>query len=224
VLELDGKSAYRFRLPGDWRLPSAFTIECWARGGHPDGEQALVSQCQLSGAGLWWFTNTDHPGRAPARAPGGIVFDARRKGGADYARANSGALEVGVWHHLAMTYENGRVRFFVNGTLESEATVNQPRMNQRYVFIGADPSARDTPEFNFTGLIDDVRISRGARYAKSFKPATHLAFDETTISLVDFQRAAVGPGGGDTTHAIVQGKTWARATPYGSPRIVPHDR
>jgi GH43 family beta-xylosidase len=66
-------------------------------------------------------------------------------------------LTPGRWHHVAVTYDSERVRFYVNGTFDS----NQPEATLRFgvafepLVIGADFPGGD--EF-FNGVIRDARV------------------------------------------------------------------
>jgi glucose/arabinose dehydrogenase/chitodextrinase len=65
------------------------------------------------------------------------------------------ALPVGIWSHLAITYNGNLVRFYLNGNLVSTATITSTltaRDNQ--LLIGSD--ARPGQYFN--GTLDDLRI------------------------------------------------------------------
>ncbi|MBN2359838.1 MAG: LamG domain-containing protein [Deltaproteobacteria bacterium] len=127
-----------------------------------------------------------------------------------------------VWHHVAGTYDGSTVRVFVDGVLQDEASCN----NGPSDFTGpltAGTGAADRSYF-YAGLLDEVRISRTARYTGSFTPPTALfVADADTVVLwhanegsgevvadaVEAQHnATLGSGPGVDSHD----PTWVTAT------------
>jgi hypothetical protein len=71
---------------------------------------------------------------------------------------------LGVWHHVAVTYEPGRVRLFVDGALAMETS------NSRYLPTAADIRVGDAidgdPIDPFKGELDDLRF-----YSRALTPS-----------------------------------------------------
>lgn len=85
-----------------------------------------------------------------------------------------------AWHHLAMVLEKERVRLFVDGKLVKEHALPAPL---RAPVPGDVAIGRTVEEgAGCDGLIDDVRISRGAREIIGI-PDAALAKDDATLGL-----------------------------------------
>jgi hypothetical protein len=104
------------------------------------------------------------------------------------------------WTHIALTYDGARVRFFVDGRLTGEAEATGPvTPNTLPLVIGADVDAQGRAVSFWKGDLDEVRLSRVARYTQEFEPARRLSRDADTIVLLGFDepleadmKAAIG--------------------------------
>lgn len=94
------------------------------------------------------------------------------------------ALGTG-WHHLAVSKSGSTVRFFIDGVSASSASGSGASMNWPSGFsIGAATSGAS----NWTGQIDEVRVSNNARYTATFTPSTSpFTVDANTIALYHFE-------------------------------------
>ena len=93
----------------------------------------------------------------------------------DSTNLSGGALTAPVnqWTHVAVTHDGTTTRIFVNGQLSTSATgVTITNANELGVMrIGS--RAYQTGSFNYTGYMDDIRITKGvARYTANFTPPT----------------------------------------------------
>lgn len=72
------------------------------------------------------------------------------------------SLEVGIWTHLAMTYDGSLVKLYVNGQLDSSYALTGPIITtDNWLAIGCDSFggySGQTAAAYFNGTIDDVRI------------------------------------------------------------------
>lgn len=121
-------------------------------------------------------------------------------------------MSVGTWVHLAATYDGTTIRIHVNGRARSKKTGMLGHANADFggvLHIGRNVLA---DEFAWGGLIDEVRISRVARYSQAnFVPAVRVESDSDTIALWHFDEGA-GTIAGDATGAhpgTIDGATWA---------------
>jgi hypothetical protein len=153
VLVLDGKAACVELASAALALPDGpFTVECWLRGDDFGGRRAVVAKTENSEFGLY----------ATDGALSFLVFLGDR-----YATAKSepGVLQTGHWHHVAGVFDGEQVRCYLDGKLLAAVPGNGKRKtNALPLFVGADPNGQGAPGSFFAGAIDDVRISRGARY------------------------------------------------------------
>ena len=77
--------------------------------------------------------------------------------GAQFTTATN-ILTLNEWQHVACTYNNGEVKFYIDGVLEHSATLNAepiPGLNVTPI-IGADHGTNDAELFD--GYMDDVRL------------------------------------------------------------------
>ena len=98
----------------------------------------------------------------------------------------------GARSHIAVVAGGNRVRLFVDGTASNQDFESLPAVGGgRGLYIGGVPLAEawQTDGF-FEGIIDDVRISRGARYGASFTPPADLDSDADTIALYHFDEGS----------------------------------
>ncbi|MFO1022919.1 MAG: LamG-like jellyroll fold domain-containing protein [Planctomycetales bacterium] len=89
----------------------------------------------------------------------------------------------GKWHHLGFVYEPERIRLFVDGKLaaDQKVTPRNSQTTQEELMIGSLVERGIESQ----GLIDDVRISKGARDLSSV-PTAAAKPDDNTLSLWSF--------------------------------------
>ena len=101
-----------------------------------------------------------------------------------------GTANQSIWQHLAVTYDNTTLRFFVDGVAVSTSTgslesignsSDDITINRHTWSSGSSSSSR------LTGEIDELRISNTARYTSNFSPP-HYEFssDANTAGLWHF--------------------------------------
>ena len=139
---------------------SDFCIELWTYPNTLAATAALISQgvaetvencwsLEPSGADLAFFASQGDPSET-------IDF------------VLSGSLPTGEWSHVALACENGTVRLFINGVLASSASLSLASVAGAPLIIGAgwyDPATRGADCY-----IDELRITKAARYTSAFTP------------------------------------------------------
>lgn len=180
-LRLDGRSALRVDLPG---TPETLTLEAWVRGWAPKGRQGLVCNTDDSGFALFWSDVADG-----GTLPAGFVH----AGGAYASVGADRPWDFARWTHVALSYDGSRVRFFVDGRLTGEAEASGAvTPNTLPLVIGADVDAQGRAVSFWKGDLDEVRLSRGARYTGDFEPERRLARDADTVLLLGFDEPLEG--------------------------------
>ncbi len=90
---------------------------------------------------------------------------------------SSGALNDENFHHLAVVRSGEDMTMWVDGVSSATAT-NSDNFNQALAVGIAHDSSLAT-SFNFLGLLDEIRITKGvARYTSPFTPATEAFPDQ----------------------------------------------
>jgi hypothetical protein len=103
-------------------------------------------------------------------------------------------LTPGQWHHVAGVYDGAEVRLYVDGSLTGRATATGERkLNALPLMIGADVNGTGDRVDPHSGSMDEVRLSKGARYSgEQFTPKRRHTSDEDTLLLLHAD-AAMGP-------------------------------
>ena len=93
------------------------------------------------------------------------------------------AVTAKVWHHAAMSIVNGQVNIYLDGKLDSTGLLTDAMFNMPsspwVIGARADGFLGDS----YFGLVDEVRLSTGARYSSSFIPQRRFAVDSNTVGL-----------------------------------------
>ena len=205
---LDGSAPRALRVGGDaclalpwYRLDvpeGPFTIEGWIRGDDYRGRRAFLAKTEQSEYGI--FVSDGRPSFS--------VYLGRA-----YVTASEPepVLEAGRWHHVAGVFDGSEVRLYVDGRLlDAQAGVGTRRRNRWPLFVGADPDRTGRANSGFDGLIDEVRVSKVARYGReAFAPLRRFEPDDETLLLLHLDRG-LGPIAPDHAaagrHALAEGE------------------
>lgn len=120
------------------------------------------------------------------------------------------------WKHLAIVYNGTHQLFFKNGTLlhKQEAPRPQPLIGSRPCLIGAHRNPR-SKIFGGPGFIRAIRVSKTARYTKSFSPDKTLAPDAHCVLCYDMsdprgQDVELKDLSNNSRNGIIHGATWVQ--------------
>jgi 3',5'-cyclic AMP phosphodiesterase CpdA len=173
VLAVGGKGAIRvdsrsLSLSAD----SAFTLEAWIYVSEEFTQNAVMAKTESSDFGFYMHN-------------GQLQFDVHV--GGDYQSVQTQEkLPIGSWHHVAGIHDQREVRLYVDGKLVgTRAAVGRRKVNEHPFYIGADPDRRGAPNRFFSGKIDEVRVSKVARYTGDGydMPLRHEADNDTILLL-----------------------------------------
>ena len=133
-----------------------------------------------------------------------------------YDQINTGFIaSENQWHHFAVSQAGNVLRVFVDGSIvgqiNTNGTINWVQ-SEGYNKIGS------YKEHNFSGIIDEFRVSSVARYTSSFTPQlSNFENDIHTEVLYHFDNVINGfvqDHSGNNNHASINGAIVVSETPY----------
>lgn len=154
----DGTGDYlRFPVQTALQFPGDFTIEAWIR---PDilEDRSVMSSSSDSNVQIF---RMDSNGNMSVYVNNGTILSV------------TAGIQANVWQHVALARSGSNTRLFVNGVQKGStntawtATFRADVIGQHF-FNG-------NPYFNpgqFKGFLDELRITKGCRYAANFTPQT----------------------------------------------------
>ena len=166
----------------DFSTTGQFTIEFWCNIDVVTGHQALIHSPNYYVAG-------NNGNWAIDMYQGDVRMNLYNGTGSVGSVDCSGAhISAGQWHHVAVDRDSGgTTRIFVDGTLRSPASTSFNGQDiedgKNGVEVGGNISYAGPGDLN--GYMDDLRISRTARYTANFTaPTTALKDDIDTVLLM----------------------------------------
>ena len=167
---LDGRSGGAFVTGREEFHQFPITVECWTKLSDKAPYNILIAN-ELKSSGTHWelFTMAG-TGNFTVYTPGFTP---------DHCHTTA-MICNGQWHHVAMILEPERIRLFVDGQI----VANQAVRRTAAASIAGDLSIGSLVDqaAGCTGLIDEVRISRGIRLIDG-SPSKPFEPDETTLAL-----------------------------------------
>lgn len=187
ALEFDGQKSH-VDLPVPFEGTGDLTVEAWVT---PQKFNDFGSVIHSPGAAIR-LTKLTFDGKEQFGFTGHLAIHADDHKEAAIGWANRAEMTVGQRTHIALVRRGQDARLYVDGRGEGapvgwSAIPNTPApQNAGFELeisqwrLGADTGGL----FNtFTGAIDEVRISKIARYEKNFTPASRFELDEHTLGL-----------------------------------------
>lgn len=145
---------------------------------------------------------------------GFIMYSDTSGGPVSVQAATTSALDT--WHHVATVFDDGAMRVYVDGRLEGTGTlpgeIDWNPATLRGHFAGRDGADARPDRGAFIGEIDEIRISRSARYTgATLTVPEHFALDADTVALWDFDEGVGTVANDETTNALhgeIRGAAW----------------
>ena len=165
---------------GAFELPDGpFTVECWARQEADQPTAGLLAKTQSSDYGLL--------------VEKGVVTFLVSLNDRYAAAAATTPLPRGQWVHVAGVFDGQSVSLFLDGKKVASAPARGVRLrNDLPLYVGADPGAEGVPTRPFQGWVDEVRVSKTARYTADYAPARRHEPDAETVLLLHLDRTVSG--------------------------------
>lgn len=198
AIELDGESEWLAVESDRFEVGRAFTLECRFKARAFQGRTGLVTKTEGSDYGI--FVNDGRPSFSV------FVGDSYLQVAAD-----APMLKPDVWHHVAGVYDGEEARLYVDGVRVDRELRSGPRKtNPLPLVIGGDTRSGGGAMSLFSGWIDEVRLSRGARYeGEAATPRVGGPADSDTLLLHDFNER-IGPwipdASANRAHATLEGQ------------------
>jgi len=165
-----GAASMYFDGSGDWLMTpnrtnlnvgsGDFTVEAWVYTGSTSQQVIIGANRNSDGVGAFML-NLNYTGK--------VRFFCSYSGGTilDY-NVGSGTISDSAWHHIAVTRSGSSLRIFIDGT--QTGTTNTTLGTASIDNAIADYRVGSTTDgaLNFNGYIDDLRITKYARYTTTF--------------------------------------------------------
>ena len=156
-----------------YRIPP-LTVECWAKLESPNGFN-IIAACDAKASSTHWEIYS-HSGTG--------TFAAFLPGSEPDTVQSDHVITDNEWHYLAMIYEPERVRLYVDGKLVEDQPV-KPRPGGQSLPGPLQVGGMMTDGIGCNGLVDELRISKGARTIGE-TPGEPFSADEQTVGLWNF--------------------------------------
>jgi uncharacterized protein YaiE (UPF0345 family) len=102
-----------------------------------------------------------------------------------YRITGTTAVATNTWYHVALSRSNGTSRLFVNGVQESSNFTDTFDFASRDLHLGGRFALSGSSFLAVPGYMDELRVSKTARYTSNFTPATTpFVNDESTLLLL----------------------------------------
>ncbi|MDX1945779.1 MAG: LamG-like jellyroll fold domain-containing protein, partial [Pirellulaceae bacterium] len=202
ALDFDGQQSY-VATPIFYDGSHPITVEAWATPRPSDRSQSIIGDkdgvaLTVASRGSWSFFAT--------------------KTGKESNAARATSTEPNQRIHLAGVFDGKEVRIYVDGvpSLPKAAGTFTPSphalaIGSNPLTVGAPTNTRGVVRYVFEGLIDEVRISKTARYTANFTPKPRHEPDADTLALYHFDEGTGDIAQDSSTnkhHAQIFGAKW----------------
>ena len=167
---LDGKAGGAYVAGRDDFHQFPITVECWTRLTDSAPYNILVSNELKSSGTHWELFSMAGSGHLTAYTPGFAP---------DHCHSTTSICD-GKWHHVAMVLEPERIRLYADGKLVADQ--KHQRTELKTVSGNLAIASLVDQQIGCTGLIDEVRISRGIRPPTVVMEKVYTV-DESTLGL-----------------------------------------
>jgi len=180
ALKLEGDPESFFEAPDndsfDGNIGDQLTVEAWVNPGKADGENMILNKEDCYEIAV--INGTFQVAIQPAGA------------GWEWVAENAGPVSAGEWTHVAATYNGAEIKTYVNGKQYSTFAKSGVLNNSPDTFkVGRRTRGGETHSI-YTGLTDEVRISKVVRYTADFAvPTKPFEPDDDTVALYHFDEA-----------------------------------
>ncbi len=135
---------------------------------------------------------------------------------AGYHYSSVSSIEMNKWTHVAVVWESGSVKFYINGELDTTIPSSGVGDSTNWVLIGQENSTR-----RYNGMIDDVRIWDGPRTQQQIRENMSMTIRDGESGLVGYWKFYEGSGSTVADSSLngntgtISGATWVKQHDYG---------
>ncbi len=206
-LRFDGKDDWVQVSGLDWNYPQ-FTIEAFVTSttGSDNGTVVYLGGGQGQERNEWMTLFDGGPA-----GPGKRISGAAIKGKTAYENAY-GPFAGGERQHRALVFDGRYLNYYINGIWQGQRKAEPYEgleWNMRELRIGCDGGERRC----FQGIVDQLRVSRVARYNDNFTVSEKLLPDKQTLALYQFSEGAgqiLKDLSGNGHDGQIHGATWLK--------------
>jgi hypothetical protein len=131
-----------------------YTFECWVYRSNSNDGVLLSGRTGVGNNGMIFGVRTDKIFML-------VSIDGSNWGINTYVSTQGNSVPTTTWSHVAISRQGSSWRVFIDGTLSYTSTLSGTVSQSGPILIGYDANAAA-----FTGYLDDVRITRYARYVE----------------------------------------------------------
>jgi hypothetical protein len=182
ALRLEGDPESFFEAPDDESfdgdIGDQLTVEAWVNPDKVDGENMILNK-----EDSYEIAVVDGTFQVAIQPAGG---------GWEWVVDNAGPVNAGEWTHVAATYDGTVIRTYVNGEHYSTFDKSGVLNNSPDTFkVGRRTRGDAVTHSIYTGLIDEVRVSKVVRYTEAGfdVPTAPFEPDGDTVALYHFDEA-----------------------------------
>jgi hypothetical protein len=147
----------------DWAFSGDFTIDFWMYTSDTATRKSIIRK-GLDGVWSvieWGIFMNDSVNK--------VTFQFSNNGSSGINLASTTSINDSTWHHIAVVRNGNRFDLYIDGTSEANKTNAYTARNDSTVLaIGAESDGSD----EYTGYLDEIRISNIARWTTNFTPPT----------------------------------------------------
>jgi len=113
---------------------------------------------------------------------------------------------VGRWFHLAWVFDGIQFTLFIDGVSQGQAIPNFATMPTPQVGRPIQLGSSSRPGETLSGVVDEFRVSSGARYTRDFAPPKHLPVDGASLVVLPLDEGSGTTSAGGAI--LVNGAKW----------------
>lgn len=126
-------------------------------------------------------------------------------------------LPEGQWTHIAGVFDGNSLVLYLDGQEAARRKAQGKRtLNTLPLYLGADPDEKGNPSRPFPGWVDEIRLSKNARYTAPFQPARQQQPDADTVLHFPLDRhhsTIVPDHSASKAHGLTLGSAALRVSP-----------